>query len=314
VSETKRRAWLYGMGVVMVGGLLAAAALYRPGPDLSTRLNGASMLAGMGQIDAALVECDKILREDPDNFEALVFRATFLAMAARHDEAIRAFDQAIACAAPSDEEVKLDLRVDRASVLAEAGRWAEFERERKQLEGRGHRADLLAGLAAFKKEQWDEAVLAYRRVVEKAPDNEQLKGRYWNALVRRGDAALAAGRFAVARQSYATAAPLVDNAGVAYRKLAEVCLAEGNPAAAIVATQKAGPGTPGIGTVVFRAATQLVEAGDRAGALAALDGALAVDEAAVRVLLAKDPVWAELRTHPEVQKLLDLSQDRGRRE
>ena len=101
MSETKRRVILYAAGAAAVVGLLAAAALYKPGPDASTRLNSASVLASIGDFDKALSECDAVLREEPNNLHARIYRATFLAMAKRHDEALAAFDAAIECA-PAD--------------------------------------------------------------------------------------------------------------------------------------------------------------------------------------------------------------------
>ncbi len=309
MSETRRRILLYTLGVLAVGGLLVAGFLYRPGPDAGTRLSSASMLASLGHFDQALVECDAVLREDPNSLPARVYRATFLAMAQRHEEALRAFDDAIECAPSDDEEIRLDLAVDRAGVLASAGRWDEFEQVRKSLIATSRRrADLLTGLAAFKREQWNEASDAYRRALKADKDNASLKSQLWSSLVRGGDKSVETGAFDKAKRAYFEASRLFEEPNDGHRKLAEVYLALGEPAAAAAIVKEVGPKLPGCATLVFRIATTWLEQGKRDEALEALNGALDVNEETVRVLLSKDPAWDDVRNDTDVQEILDMGQ------
>jgi len=307
MSERRRRALLYAVCVVFGAGLLFAGFGITVPPDAGTRLNSATMLASVGRIDDALAECEHVLREHPENPDARVFKATFLAMAERHDEALAAYDDALAHAA-DDRALRLDLEIDRAGVLLDAGRLDEFRRVRDRLEreGAGHRVTLLDGVAAAKRGEWTIAVDALRRAHEDAPDDEQVKARLWNACMERGRAALAAGALPEARTAFAAAAGYFPRATKAHLMVAEVLLAQADPAGATKWLQKAGQKTPGVAPLVFRAATQYLERGEMEAALDALDGAFHADPPGIQALLARDPAWRTHLDHPEVTAILEM--------
>ena len=205
--------------------------------------------------------------------------------------------------------MRKDLAVDRASVLAQVGRWDEFERVRAQL-GTDPRADMLAGVAAFAKEEWSAACDAYRTVLSKRPDDPAAKSRLWASLVHFGDKAVEDGKFHHAVAPYREAATLFPKATKAHRKLAEVHIARDDLTAAAAVVREAGPKMVGCATVIFRIATAHLKKGDRKAALDALNGALDVEGNAVRVQLEKDPAWAAVRNEPDVVAVLELGQNK----
>ncbi|MHC5053029.1 MAG: tetratricopeptide repeat protein, partial [Planctomycetota bacterium] len=309
--RSRRRAVLYGAGIVAAAGLLFTGYGISVPPDAGVRLNGATLLAGAGQYDQALEICDLVLREHPDSLDARVFRATFLSMAGRHDAAVAAYDDALAHLGERDEEVRRDLVLDRAGVLLAAGRHDEFRRECDRLARLGpddHRSLILQGMAAVQASDWDAAVAAYRGAHERRPLDESIKARLWNALVDQGQAALAARRFEKAQQAFDAAQPLFPTAKKAHLKAIEVRLAQGDPEDALRRCRTLGPDTPGIAPLLFRGATALLEAGNRPQALDALDAALESDPGGTRALLDKEPAWKPFRNDPDVRRILETRQ------
>ncbi|MCK6459884.1 MAG: tetratricopeptide repeat protein, partial [Planctomycetes bacterium] len=142
MSKGRRRVFLYATAIAVAGGLLFAGYGITVPPDAGTRLQGAAFLATLGDTERALEVCDQVLREHPDSVDARVFRATFLAAAGRHDDAVLAYEDAIA--RTEDESGRCDLVLDRASVLLQAGRTKEFEAERQRLASMdaGYRLDV----------------------------------------------------------------------------------------------------------------------------------------------------------------------------
>ena len=113
MSRGRRRALLYATAIAAATGLLFAGYGITVPPDPGTRLQGAAFLAALGDTERALEACDRVLEEHPESLDARVFRATFLAAAGRHDDAARAYEEAIA--RTNDESVRCDLVLDRAS-------------------------------------------------------------------------------------------------------------------------------------------------------------------------------------------------------
>jgi tetratricopeptide (TPR) repeat protein len=311
MSSGRRRAVLYGAGILAAAVLLFTGYGISVPPDPGVRLNGATLLAGAGEYDEALKLCDIVLREHPDNLEARVFRATFLSMAGRHDEAVAAYDEALAHVG-GDEEMRRDLILDRASSLLAAGRHEEFQRERERLArlGGDHRALVLEGMAAAEASDWDKAVEAYRGAHVRRPQDEPIRARLWNALVEQGQAALAARSFEKAQEAFDAAQPLYPTATKAHLKGIEVRLAVDDPEDALRRCRALGPDTPGIAPLLFRAATALLEAGNRTLALEALQAALEADPGGTRTLLDKEAAWDACRGDSDVVRILETRQFR----
>jgi tetratricopeptide (TPR) repeat protein len=308
MTSSRRRAVLYGAGIVAAAVLLFSGYGITVHPGV--RLNGATLLAGAGQYDQALEICDVVLREHPDSLDARVFRATFLSMAGRHDAAVAAYDDALAQLGDRDEEMRRDLILDRASTLLAAGRRDEFRRECDRLVrlGADHRALVLQGMAAAQASDWDTAVDAYRGAHKHRPLDEPIKARLWNALVEQGQAALAARHFEKAQQAFDEAQPLFPTATKAHLKAIEVRLAQGDPEDALRRCRELGPKTPGIAPLLFRAATALLEAGNRSQALDALEAALKADPGGTRALFDKESAWKNCRDDPDVRRILETRQ------
>lgn len=306
-----RRGFLYGGGVLLAAGLLFAGFGITLPPDAETRLNGAAILGGAGDYDRALEICAVVLREHPDNVDARVFRAAFLSAAGRRGEAVDAFDDAIAHAG-DDVRLRIDLRQDRAAVLLDAGREAEFQRERDALAREGFRrhVHVLDGFAASRRADWKAASEEYRRAHELDPADPQVSARLWNALVERGNAAVASRGFEEAREAFDAARALHPGAPAAHLRAAEVRLATGDADGAIDVLRELPPSTPGIAPLVFRAATALLERGDREGAVFALGGAVAADPAGTRALLEKESSWAPCRSDRAVKALFESQEER----
>jgi tetratricopeptide (TPR) repeat protein len=308
VTHGRRRTLLYGIAVLAAAGLLFAGYGITVPPDAGTRLQGAAFLAGLGDVDRALAECDLVLREHPDNFDARVFRAAFLAAAGRHDDAARAYEDAIARA--TDDGVRCDLVLDRASVLLQAGRTREFETERSRLAamGAGYRLDVCEGLWAEKGGAWGAAVAAYGRAAGNRPDDEQLKGRLHTVLLGQGREQLAAGRYDDARASFDRAVELLPRAREARLLAAEVRLATRDVDGAVAQLRETGPRVKGVAPLLFRAATILLEEKRREEALDALAAALVADRTATSALLRNETVWAAELAKPDVVELLETEQ------
>jgi len=305
MTRSRRRALLYGIGLAAAAAILFAGYGITVPPDAGTRLNGATFLAGLGQYDQALAACDQVLREHPGNPDAYVFRATFLTMAGRNDEALRAYDDAIAHV--DDEGTRADLVLDRASVLLEAGRVEEFRKERERLvaAGAGHRLDVYEGMWAERERRWDDAVAAYGRAVSARPKDPQIAARLYGSLLEQGRQSLAAGRFDAARASFDRAVELFPGASDARLRAAEVRLATDDLDGAVAQLREAGARAPGVAPLVFRAATLLLERGRREEALDALAAAVAADGDGTRLLLQNETVWhAELKK-PDVIAVLE---------
>jgi tetratricopeptide (TPR) repeat protein len=311
MSRRGRRALLYGAGLAVAGGLVLLSAR-DPGPDPATLLHGASLLAGLGHTDEALAACDRVLGEDPGNLEARVFRATFLAAAGRHDEALRAYDDAIARA--KEDDMRASLILDRASVLLRAGRKEGFQRERDRLAamGAGYRLDLCEGIAAESEGAWGAAVAAYDRALEARPDDEQAKACLYAALLRLGGEALAKGSFDDARADFDRAVLLCPRSTEARLRAAEVRLATRDVKGAIEQLRAAGPRARGVGPLAFRAATLLLEAGRREEALDALAAALVADGKGTRALLQNETLWRPELSHADVREILETTQSSTR--
>jgi len=305
MSSTTRRILLYAAGAIVAAVALFAGWGYEPPPDAAVRLNGAAMIGGLGQYDEAIAICDQVLREHPDNLEARIYRATFLAAAKRHEESLAAYDEALAHA--GEEEMKRNLIQDRAGVLLTLGRLDEFAAARRTLAAAGddYRVHVLDGLAAERAGDLADAVGAYEQGLAAKPDDEHLRARLWHALVRRGDAAVAARDFETARTAYDRACPLFENAYMAHLKAAEVRIAAGAAGAAADVLAAVEPATPGLAPLAFRTATALLERGRVEGALRALSLAVRADRAAVRALLGKTNTWEALRGDARVLALLE---------
>lgn len=304
MSRTGRRVLLYTAGLVLAAAGVWLKYGYTVAPDPGVRLNGAALIAGLGEYDEALGICEVVLEEHPDNVEARIYKAAFLAAARRFDEALPAYDDALAHVG-ADSDMQRNLRQDRAGVLLEMGRMNDFRAERAKLASTGmdHRVHVLDGMAALRREDYATAVEAFAQAHELVPDDDQVKARLWQALMARGEAALADRRFDEAKAAFDTACPLFEKATNAHLKAAEVRLATGETEAAATILCDLGSGTPGAAPLLFRVATERLRAGDESGAIDALESAFKADPKAARVLLEKDETWLPHRENPRIRAL-----------
>jgi tetratricopeptide (TPR) repeat protein len=305
MTQTRRRLILYGAALVLGAGLLAAGFGITVPPDPSVRLSGAELLGGLGDYERALEICDTVLEEHPDCVDAMVYRATFLARAERHDEALAAYDEALGCAdiAP---EMRRHVLADRASVLLESGRTSEFERARAELARGGLDAHvhMLDGLTATKGGDWNGAAQAYARALAADPENAQARSLLGRAHLEGGRLALTARRFEDARTAFDAARALYPGSAVALREAAEVRLALDDPKDALAVLREAPMNTPGLAALCFRTGTRLLEQGDWEGALESLEAAVAADAEHARTLFEKEPAWDAHRLDPAIEAVL----------
>jgi tetratricopeptide (TPR) repeat protein len=311
MGKARRRTLLYGMAVVLAAGLLLAGFGITLPPDAETRLNGAALLGGAGDFEGALEICAIVLREHPDNLDARVFRATFLAAAGRRGEAMAALDDAIAHAG-ADAAIRIDLRQDRAALLLEEGREAEFRRERDALarDGLARPVHVLDGMAATRRADWKTAVDQYRRALDLGPGDAQVSARLWAALMEQGKEGIAARRFEEARECFDAARKLHPDASAAHLRAVEVRLAMQDVDGAVEVLRELASSTPGVAPLAFRAATALLERGDRERAIFVLSGAVAADPAGTRVLLGRESSWAPFRSDRAVEALFEGTEER----
>jgi tetratricopeptide (TPR) repeat protein len=305
VSRTGRRIILYAAGIVLAAAGVWLKYGYTVAPDPGVRLNGAALIGGLGQYDEALGICETVLEEHPDNLEARIYKATFLAAAGRLDKSLAAYDDALAHVG-DNTDMRRSLRQDRAGVLLALGRMNDFRAEREKLAAAAmdQRVHVLDGMAASHRGDHAAAVEAFAQAHALVPDDNHVKARLWQALMDRGEAALADRRFDEAKAAFDTACPLFEKATNAHLKAAEVRLAVGEVEAATEILCGLGPGTPGASPLLFRAATMRLRGGEVDAALDALEAAFAVDPKAARVLLERDETWSSHRENPRVRALL----------
>ncbi len=298
----QRRAVLYGAGTLVAAALLFAGFGITVAPDPATRLNGATLHAEAGQFDAALDIVALVLREHPGDLDALIYRATFLGMARRYDEALRALADALG-AAGEEPEIARNLQMDRAALLLEMGRTDQFRAARAELAAAGadHRVLVLDGLEASRRGDPAAATAAYARALDAKPDDPAIRARLWNACMEQGKAAVARRRFADAQAAFDRARELFPQVAAAHLRAAETRLALADAPGAIEVLRHLSPRTPGIAPLVFRAATVLLESGRTVEAIEALGGAYASDPAAVKSLFETERAWDALRGAAEVQ-------------
>ena len=304
MSPAKRRTILYSTAIVLAAGILFAGFGVPFPPDPGTRLQGAVMIAGLGDHDKALEICAIVLDEHPDSVEARVFRATFLAQAERFEEALEAYDDALSHAEKAG--LVRSLRADRASVLLHAGRLPEFKRARDKLaaEKTDQYLHLLDGIAARRRGKWDDAEAAFRRALKSAPESFNARSLLVDTLVSRGNEALAARRFEEALEAH-VAAQAVDPERVDLAlKTAEVHLALEQEVAAVKVLKAVGLNTRGVAPLLCRAANALLQRGQTELALDTLATAHGVDPTSTQALFEKDPVWSKLRATTTLEEIV----------
>jgi len=292
--DTKRRGLLYGGAVAAASALLFLGFGLTVAPDLGTRLSGAAMLAGLGSYDEALADVDRAIEEHPDSFDAFVYRAAILAQAERYPEALSAYDRALEHPDATGTMART-LRQDRASVLLAMGREKEFQAARDALaaDGVDRFVHALDGLAASRRGDW-EASVRHWEDAHRAEENATTRTQLHVALMQVGRIAVAARRFDDARRCFDRARELVPQINQPFLKAAEVRLAEGDAAGALVTIAGCRDGTPGVAPLRVRAATMLLEAGEADAAWAALESAFRCDAEVAGTLVDAEPVWHDL--------------------
>lgn len=304
MTPTKRRVILYASCIVAAAGLLFAGFGITIPPDPGARLSGAPILASLGDFDGAIATCDTVLKEHPDNLDARVYKATFLAQAQRFDEALSSYDEALAHTG-TNADLRRRLRADRASVLIHAGRLEEFQRERDDLAKQ--RVDksihMLDGMLARKQGDTVKAEQAFRRALDEDADYNPARSLLVDVLATRGEKALAERKFPAAHAAYAAALSLDEARVDIGLKLAEVRIAMGEHEAAAQLLIKIGK-KPGVVPLVFRVATARLETKDVEGALDALAGAYEVDAEVTRTLFKKSPAWEGMRDGKTLEDLV----------
>ncbi|MFQ5845335.1 MAG: tetratricopeptide repeat protein [Planctomycetota bacterium] len=198
--------------------------------------------------------------------------------------------------------------LDRASVLVAAGRLEEFAAQRRELARAGpdHRLDVADGLWAAAEERWPEALAAFRRALERRPDDVMIRSRVFHLEMERGRRALARGGFEEAQGAYDAARALFPSESRAQLEAARVRLRGGRPVDALEVLRDLPPGAPGVSELVFDTATVLVDSHQDALALWALRAAVQADGAGTLDLLRSEPAWAARRSDPRILEILAL--------
>jgi len=311
-SRSRRRGFLYGTALLVGAGLLVAGFAITLPPDPATQLHGAALIGnGMGQYDKAIEMVRDVLADHPDNAEAHLYLASFLAGSEKYDEAIEAYDEAIRLI--EDREVRRDARVDRASLLLALGRRKEFveEREALALQKRGHRIDLLDGVMHINDRSWDKAADSLERAVAARPDDETIMSRLYAVCLEQARADLAEGYFEKAAAHYGRARKLLPKAKEAILEAADLHLAMAKPQDALDVLGAINPRARGVSTLMFRAATLLLENGEIDAAVKAVEGARAAKPDEVRELLRAEPSWSERAEDPRVRAVLHQNENQN---
>jgi len=294
--------------VVLAAALIFLGFGVTVAPDIGTRIGGASMLAGAGAFDKALDEIDLGLREHPDALDGYICRAGVLGLAQRYDEAIDAYDTALAHE-DATGELRRSLQQDRASVLLRAGRTSEFQAARAELAQGGidRFVHSLDALDAAEKKQWAEAARHFRAAYDEEP-TPALKGYLWDVLLHQGRDAIAAGRTKEAERCFREAGRLFPTEAQAFLKGGEVRLAEGDTKGALTILGACPDDAPGLAPLLFRCATASL-AENQSAAFEVLSRALRADRESVLVLLDGEPAWARLAGDKRLTTLVDTEDD-----
>ncbi|MHC4224254.1 MAG: tetratricopeptide repeat protein [Planctomycetota bacterium] len=304
MTTARRRLALYAACLVLGAGLLVAGFGITVPPDPGVRLSGARLMAGLGNYDRALAICAQVTEEHPDCVDARVFKAAFLAMAERHDEAIAAYDDALAHLA-GQSELRRRVLTDRASVLLAGGRKEEFARARDDLarERMDAGVHILDGLKAREEGNSDAAAEALRRAIAIDPEGQQARALLFSTLMDLGQGAVADGKFAGANRAYDEASALYPTLTEATLKAAEVRLAERDPEGALEVLGGKESSGRGVAPLAFRAATALLAQGRTKEALRGLEAAARADREATRALFDREPAWEPYRNETTTQSL-----------
>ncbi|MEE8107418.1 MAG: tetratricopeptide repeat protein [Planctomycetota bacterium] len=311
-KPARRRAALYGVALLIGGGLLVSGFAITLPPDPATQLHGAALIGnGMGQYDKAIEMVYEVLEDHPDNAEAHLYLASFLAGSEQYDKSIEAYDEAIRRI--EDREVRRDARVDRASLLLTLGRRKEFieEKDALALQKRGHRIALLDGIMHISDRNWDMAADSLERAVAAKPGDETIKGRLYAVCLEQARADLSEGYFEKSAAHYGRARRLLPTAKEAILQAADLFLAMAKPQQALEVLSPLNPRARGVSTLTFRAATLLLEDGKIDAAVTAVESARAAKPDEVEELLRADPAWIERAQDPRVHKLLHRNENQG---
>ncbi len=304
MSPTKLRTILYTTAIVLAAGLLFAGFGITIPPDPGTRLHGATLVAALGEFDSALDMCDKVIEEHPDNVEARVYRATFLAQAERYDESLKAYDDALRH--NDDPKLGRSLRADRTSVLLHAGRTEDYRRARDELaaEKVDYVLHMLDGIAARRGRDWGEAEAAFRRALKDDSKDRNARSLLVDVLVSRGAEALAARRFDESLDAYRTAQAVDPERVDVALKTAEVHLALEQELDAVKVLKAVGLKHRGVAPLLCRAASALWERGSKERAFDVLATAYNADATSTTALFDKDPVWSKLRETTSLKQIV----------
>ncbi len=304
MSRAKMRTILYSAGIVLSAGLLFAGFGITIPPDPGTRLHGASLIAALGNFDDALAICDKVLEEHPDNFDARVYRATFLAQAERHEEALKAYDDALRHT--DDRKLTRSLRVDRASVLLNAGRESEYKRARDALaaERVDQHVHMLDGIALRRKREWKKAAEAFRRALDLDPENRNARSLLIDVLVAHGGKALSERNFQQSLEAHKAALAADPERVDVALKTAEVHLALEQELEARKVLEAIGLKNRGVTPLLCRAAAGLWQRGEKELALDTLATAYKAAATSTQALFDKDPVWSKLRQTTSLKRIV----------
>ncbi len=245
-----------GLAVRMLEGPNPALAVLRDALNIASRhkltqsladakMTHAALLADLGQINAALTECDEaaaLLRGGASG-GVLAQRALILSRASRSEEALTDFARALPLLrAAGDVHGQCRLHINRANLLAYLGRLTAAERDLQSgiKLARNHGLDDAAGSMmeslGFVTVRRGDIPAALRMFAESL--TRAYRYNRFNATYDRAEALLIAGLASEARESLEALIGDVAKAGFAvdvaewHQMLAQAALAEGDPKAA----------------------------------------------------------------------------------
>lgn len=127
-KNTKRRFGLYGIGGLLLAGLLYGGFVYKADADVPTLVNSAELLAKVGSFDMAIANASKAVEHEPKNRYAHIILAYCYGQKRQFDKALAEYDTAVRLTRPDAKTFGL-LRLYHASMLVKAGRAQDGERE-----------------------------------------------------------------------------------------------------------------------------------------------------------------------------------------
>jgi len=139
-----RRDWVrvvaWSLTGLVVSGLLFAGFVYRPAPDISTVVSGASMKVRVGLFDEARRDLEDVLLRDPEQAQAHLLMGYLHQLDQEYDAALLHYEAGEELAASAeDQSLVADYYITRGFLRLASGDFEGVDRDLAMIEAKGLR-------------------------------------------------------------------------------------------------------------------------------------------------------------------------------